>query len=178
MKFTCAYCREEHDLSEISLGAEAPAQWGLLSGNELKNSQLTPEQCVIKTKDGIHYFIRACLDIPINGTEQSFTWGVWCSLSEASYLEISEHWENPARVNMGPYFGWLCTRVPEYPDTMFLKTHVHNRAVGQRPLVELEQTDHPLSIHQNKGISVKDLQGIVQEVLHKSAQPENQADEK
>ncbi|MCI4339810.1 MAG: DUF2199 domain-containing protein, partial [Thermoplasmata archaeon] len=39
-----------------------------------------------------------------------------------------------------------CTSLPLYPDTLLLKTHVHTRPIGQRPFVELEPTDHPLSV--------------------------------
>jgi hypothetical protein len=114
------------------------------------------------------FYIRACLEIPIQGTQQSFTWGVWCSLSETNYREISEHWDDPHRVRLGPYFGWLCTTIPGYPDTAFLKTMVHQRAVGVRPSVELEATDHPLAVHQRHGIEESSLTEIVSKLLHQS----------
>src|SRR5262249_35619753 len=111
-------------------------------------------------------FVRACLEVPVKGTDQTFTWGVWVSLSEKSFLDMSEHWEDPARTNLGPHFGWLCTKIPEYPDTMFLKTMVHQRAVGVRPRVELQPTDHPLAIHQRNGLEPAWLQEIVTRLLH------------
>src|SRR5262249_4594519 len=92
------------------------------------------------------------LEIPIRNADRSFTWGVWCSLSEKSYAEIAEHWNDPARSSFGPHFGWLCTVIPGYPDTAFLKTMVHQRDVGVRPFVELEPTDHPLAVDQREGI--------------------------
>jgi hypothetical protein len=81
---------------------------------------------------------------------------------------MSEHWEDLARTGLGPYFGWLCTKVPEYPDTVFLKTMVHQRAVGERPVVKLEATDHPLSLDQRQGIDPKRMQEIISKVLHLS----------
>lgn len=137
MKFTCRTCGKLHDASEISFGADAPVQWGLISDRERASSVLGGEQCVIEAEDQRHFFVRACLDVPIKGTARAFTWGVWVSLSEKSFLEISDHWEDPSRTSLGPYFGWLCTKIPEYPDSVFLKTMVHQRAVGQRPIVEL-----------------------------------------
>jgi hypothetical protein len=169
MPFICSYCREVHDISQVSLGAEAPVQWALLTDAERAASELGQEQCVIRSDGGRHYFVRAGLEILIKATGGSFTWGVWISLSQASFLEMSEHWEDPVRTSLGPYFGWLCTRVPEYPDSVYLKTRVHQRPVGFRPLVELEPTDHPLAVHQREGIELARLQEIIAKALHSAA---------
>jgi hypothetical protein len=125
MRFQCHICGAEHDMDQISFGADAPLQWSLLNDSERSRCLLTSDQCEIESTEGKSLYIRACLEISIRGTNRMFTWGVWCSLSEKSYLEISEHWNNPARTNLGPYFGWLCTKIPEYPDTAFIKTMVH-----------------------------------------------------
>jgi hypothetical protein len=120
----------------------------------------------IGRNSGRHFFVRACLDIPVHDSSLPFTWGVWVSLSEAHFREMADRWEDPERAGYGPYFGWLCTAIPEYPDTMFLKTMVHNRAVGTRPAVELEPTDHPLAVHQREGISESAMRRIVESILH------------
>jgi hypothetical protein len=170
MRFTCTTCGAEHDIDDISFGADAPVQWGLLSDAERFRSLLAREQCEIESHEGRSFYIRACLEIPIAGTGRTFTWGVWCSLSEKSYVEISEHWNDPARFSLGPHFGWLCTKVPGYPDTVFLKTMVHQREVGVRPLVELEATDHPLAVDQREGIEEDRLRAMVIGLLHESGQ--------
>lgn len=79
---------------------------------------------------------------------------------------MHEHWTDPERTRLGPYFGWLCTPVPGYPDTMYLKTMVHQREVGRRPLVMLEPTQHPLSIDQREGVDPARLRALVADVLH------------
>jgi len=170
MRFICATCGAEHDLDEISFGTEAPLQWALLSEDERARSLLSGEQCEIESEEGHSFYIRACLDIPIRGTDRAFTWGVWCSLSEQSYHEIADHWEDSNRRNIGPHFGWLCTKVPGYPDTAFLKTMVHQREVGVRPLVNLEATDHPLAVDQREGIEEERLRTIVVGLLHEGGQ--------
>jgi hypothetical protein len=170
MRFTCATCGAEHDIDEISFGAAAPVQWDLLSGQERSRSLLGGEQCEIKSDEGHSFFIRARLVIPIRGTDRAFTWGVWCSLSEMSYREIAEHWDDPARMNIGPHFGWLCTKIPGYPDTVFLKTMVHQSEVGSRPLIELEAIDHPLAVDQRDGIDEGRLQKLVIGLLHDGGQ--------
>lgn len=171
MRFTCAICGAEHDLDRISFGSDSPFQWDLLSDDERSRSSLTGEQCEIESREGHSFYIRACLEIPVRGAGRAFTWGVWCSLSEESYLEIAKHWEDAGRVNLGPYFGWLCTKIPGYPDSVFLKTMVHQREVGVRPMVELEATDHPLAIDQRDGIDEGRLRAIVVGLLHEGGQP-------
>lgn len=142
---------------------------GTCSDDERSQSLLSDEQCEIETHEGRSFYIRACLDIPIKSTGRTFTWGVWCSLSEKSYSELSDHWDDPARMNIGPHFGWLCTKIPGYPDTVFLKTMVHQRDVGVRPSVELEPTEHPLAVDQRDGIDEDRLQEMVIRLLHDSA---------
>ncbi len=166
MRFTCTTCGLEHDLDAISFGTSAPVQWDLLSEDERSRSLLAGEQCEIESHEGLSFYIRACLEIPIRATSRSFTWGVWCSLSEKSYLETSEHWSDPQRTEIGPHFGWLCTKIPGYPDTVFLKTMVHQRQVGTRPSVELEPTSHPLAVDQRDGIEEHRLREIVIQLLH------------
>lgn len=168
MKFLCATCGAEHDANSVSFGANAPVQWDLLSPEERERSELGDEDCFIQSAEGMSFYIRGCLDIPVRGGQQTFTWGVWCSLSEASMREMFDHFADPNRENYGPYFGWLCTKLPHYPDTMFLKTTVRQRKPGLRPLVELEVTGHPLALQQREGIESAALQALVHDLLQQT----------
>jgi hypothetical protein len=166
MNFTCTGCGQQHDLADLSLAAREPSQWLRLTESERLDSELTRDQCVIRTADETAYFVAAVLDVPVVGRSASFTWSVWVSLSERAFLELSEHWDDANRDRFGPYFGWLCTSLPGYPETVFLKTRVHQRPPGLRPTLELEPTDHPLAIHQREGIPVDQLGAIVQPFFH------------
>ena len=44
--------------------------------------------------------------------------------------------------------------LPGYPDTLRLKSRAPTRAIGRRPRVELEPTDHPLAVEQRQGITL------------------------
>ena len=165
-EFTCRTCGKLHDADDISFGADAPVQWNLISDQERARSELGGEQCVLEADGKRHFFVRACLEVPIKGTTRTFTWGVWVSLSEKSFLEMADHWEDPSRTRFGPYFGWLCTKIPEYPDTVFLKTMVHQSPVGHRPIVELDATEHPLAVDQRTGVEPSRMQEIISKVLH------------
>ena len=92
---------------------------------------------------------------------------MWVSLSRDSFSRVSSLWTTPGREREEPYFGWLATELPVYGEsTLNLKTHVHTQAVGQRPLIELEPTGHPLAVEQRSGITVSRVQEIAEAVLH------------
>jgi hypothetical protein len=116
--------------------------------------------------DEKHWFIVGNLEIPILGSEERFSWDVWVSLSEQNMKRAAQLWETPGRESEPAYFGWLSTLLPGYPETLHLKTMVHTRAVGRRPLVELEPTDHPLAVEQRQGITWERVQEISELVLH------------
>jgi len=167
MEFVCKSCGKPHELDNLSFGADSPSHWTWLTQDEQRQSELSSDQCIINARGETHYFVRGCLEIPIQSSGRVFVWGVWTSLSEKSFDLMHDNWDNPKRTELPPCFGWLCTGIPSYPDTMYLKTHVHQREVGQRPLVVLEPTDHPLAVHQRNGISTAELERIVTSVLHK-----------
>ena len=164
--FKCSACDEWHDELPMSFGANAPYWYDVIAPEERKRrAELSSDQCVI---DGEHYFVRGVLEIPIIDGDESFTWGVWVSLSEKNFERMSESWEMLGREREPPYFGWLSTALPCYPDTLNLKTHVHTRPVGERPSIELEPTEHPLAIEQRNGITMARVKEIAVCVLHES----------
>ena len=84
-----------------------------------------------------------------------------------SFTRALSLWTTPGREREQPYFGWMSTELPLYlPSTLSLKTRVHTQAVGQRPLIELEPTDHPLAVEQHTGITLARVQEIAETLLH------------
>jgi hypothetical protein len=146
----------------MAFHAEAPAYWAPELA-DMPQSELTSDQCVI---NGEHFFVRGLLELPVEGLDQPFVWGVWVSLSEESFRHVTDRWHSPGRENDDPYFGWLSTTLDYEPSTLNLKTMLHSRPVGERPWIELEPTDHPLALEQHHGISQARLQQIVETALH------------
>jgi hypothetical protein len=60
-------------------------------------------------------------------------------------------------------FGWLANELPGYePSTLQLETMLQpDPAPGMRPFVEVEPSDHPLSIEQREGITVARVREFV-----------------
>jgi hypothetical protein len=165
--FTCRTCGQFHPELPMDFGADAPAAYyAIPSGERETRCMMNADLCVI---DEAEFYIRGCLEIPVIDGPRPFVWGVWTSLSEQSFRRLGEIWEVPGREKEPPFFGWLCTLLPLYPETLHLKTQVHTRPVGQRPFVELEPTDHPLAIEQRTGITMDRVREIAETLLHDSA---------
>lgn len=150
-----------------TFGAKAPLSYYEIPESErAERCDLGSDDCVI---DGKHFFVRGCLEIPVQGENDPFIWGVWVSLSEASFNECIKHFGEDKRSQMDPFFGWLNAWLKPYPDTMDLKTRVHLRDDGIRPFIELEPTNHPLAIEQREGITVERVAEIYTQMVHENS---------
>lgn len=161
--FKCSTCDEIHE-GMPTFGARAPLSYYEVPEEERESRcDLGSDHCVI---DRQFFFVRGCLEIPVIGESEPFSWGVWVSLSEASFRDWVECYESDKRSQIGPFFGWLNAWLKPYPDTVNLKTMVHLRDNGIRPFIELQPTDHPLAIEQREGITVDRLSVIYARMMH------------
>lgn len=172
LAFECRACGEQHvGLPAFHFGG--PAQLRLVPPDEYdERVELTDDGCVLDL-DGRHFFVRGQLEIPVRDTDDRFTWSVWVSLSEQSFERYTELFDDRARRAGESFFAWLCNPLPDYPDTMFLRTRLHVRAYPDRPRVELEPTDHPLAIDQRTGIARARAIELAERLLH-PADPQQQ----
>ena len=88
------------------------------------------------------------------------------SLSKPSFDRMIELWDSEERLHEPPYFGWLSSSIPGYPETLSLKSNVHSRPKRMRPYVELEPTDHPLAVEQRNGITIDPAIAIAEMMRH------------
>jgi hypothetical protein len=162
--FRCRKCGKYHRELPLHFGVEAPlAYYDIPEAEREARTILSSDQCVIDEK---YFFIVGNIDIPVIGHDEMFSWDVWVSLSLQNFKRAFELWTTPGRESEPPYFGWLSTSLPGYPETLNLKTYVHTRAVGKRPFVELEPTDHPLAVEQRNGITWDRVREIAEMALH------------
>jgi hypothetical protein len=163
--WTCACCGKQYNQLPLDVACDAPDPWLSLNTAEREiRGECSSDQCII---DDENFFIRGCLDIPIIGQDEVFSWGVWVSLSKKSFDRVVELWDTDSRSSEAPFFGWLCNNIKIYPDTYALKTNMHLRDNNLRPFIELEPTDHPLAVEQRNGITLKRVEEIVAEFMPK-----------
>ena len=161
--FRCATCGEMHEGSP-SFSFPEPWHYAQLSDAAKSNAKLDSDLCLIKNDQSTDRFVRAVLELPIHGINEPFLWGVWVSVSKESFNRYLDTWDSPDENDS--YFGWFANRLPYYPDTLNLKTHVRPRRGGTRPFLELEQNSHPLAEHLYKGLSLEQAQEIAEYATH------------
>ena len=164
-RFDCTACGQVHE-GMPSFAAEAPLNYYSVPAAERDlRCRLETDSCVIDGKD---YYIRGCIELPVHGEAEPFTWGVWVSLSSTSFNAWLECFDHTNRSHVRPLFGWLNAWLKPYPDTMNIKTRVHLRDNGIRPFIELEPTDHLLAIEQRDGITVERVAELYAALAHDS----------
>lgn len=163
--FKCNACDQIHE-GMPTFGSDAPLSYFEIPESERAlRCELGTDDCVI---DDEYFFVRGCIEIPVHGQDEGFSWGVWVSLSHASYSEWIKYFDEKNRAHVGPFFGWLNAWLKPYPNTINLKTRLHLRNDGIRPYIELEPTDHPLAIEQHEGICVARVAEIYAIMMHES----------
>jgi len=156
MSYRCSTCGQLHgDLPHLA--SDRPDMWwGIPEDERDRRIKLTSDFCII---DGEDFFIRGVIEIPVHDEPRPFGFGVWVSQHRSNFLEYLEF---PDTDGIGPFFGWLCTRIAYYPEeTLYLKTMAHFRSGNLRPAIRLEPTDHPLSVDQRNGITLDKAWDIV-----------------
>lgn len=148
----------------MCFGPGAPDHWFSMPESErAERGELSSDQCVIDDK---HFFVLGRILIPVIDGAEPFVWLAWVSLSEASFLRTNELWEKEGREREPPYFGWLQSTLPYEPSTLSLKTSVQTMPLGERPTITLEPSSHPLSVAQHSGITMAQVQQMVEALLH------------
>src|SRR5579864_1473742 len=165
--YFCATCQQFHSGLPISYGADFPDSY--LSLNEKEREQralIGSDQCII---DEELYFIRGLVELPIIGFQDPFLWGVWASVWKEAFDEMSKHWETPGREEMiRPFKGRINNALSEYsPTTLNLKCSIRVAPVGSRPLLFIDEPEHPLAVEQRQGISLERVQQIASALMHK-----------
>lgn len=160
-RFQCGRCDEWHE-GAPSIAFQLPDHLlTIFVADRATRAKWDEDLCVI---DNQYYFVRACLEVPIINSEEPFLWGIWGSLSERSFNGYIEDGE-------GPYFSWPANHVPGYPPLDGLKASLHPRSGNLRPILELEVSDHPLSVDFHQGISVERARTFFEAALHGNQPP-------
>jgi hypothetical protein len=84
----CSTCGKSHFDVPMSFAADFPDMYAKMKREERDTRALIgSDQCVI---DQRWFFIRGCLEVPILGADEPFVWGLWVSIKEDVYDEMSD----------------------------------------------------------------------------------------
>ncbi|RKE82558.1 DUF2199 domain-containing protein [Chryseobacterium sp. AG363] len=133
-KYICQCCGEEKE-DWPAIAYNAPYFYYCLSEEELKNTELTSDVCVVEDPEDTHRFIRTVLVQEVTDDCRDLDYGIWVSLSEKNFNEYVENYDN--KEFEAEYFGWLSTYLPDYEfEESVPTTVVVNNSIG-RPFVIL-----------------------------------------
>jgi hypothetical protein len=155
-RWKCGKCDEEHGWP-FDLAACKPDPWP--HGEEYEHNGalrmegdfLSEDFCVL---DGKYFMIRCVLRIPVIGVQGEFGFGCWSTLSRENFDKYVDGFDSGEYSDMGPWSGWLMNRLEKFtpgPDPLAL--WVQPRPDRQRPLLWVQDDDHPLAIAQEQGIT-------------------------
>ena len=94
MSWSCHTCGVQHADIPLCFGIEAPWRALVPDSEYAKRVDLTPDQCVVDEKT---FFVRGHIEIPIRDYPQPLAYSVWSSLSEKSFIHMSERWDSTDR---------------------------------------------------------------------------------
>ena len=162
--FTCPLCGElQHGMPAFF--ADAPSAWHELPEEE--RGQRGSHDGARCTVDDAFHFLRACIELPVHGTDEHFVWGVWVAVGDRSLLAWDAWRADPQGVSMPePFLGWLDTRLSPYPDTKFMKVRVHLRGADAWPWLEFEKDEHPLARERLDGITLDRVAELHAAIVH------------
>lgn len=159
--WTCPCCGKPQTDLPLDIAAAVPDPWLRASADQRADGFLSSDLCYLGTDN----YLRVCLEIPIHGRDAVFTYGVWASLSSTSLERVRALWTAPVPEDEPTKFAWLCTEIRDFPGSAGLKSCIRLRDRNRRPALELEPTDHPLSVAQRRGLAMTDVEALVAHYL-------------
>ena len=154
MAFTCDVCGEKHagETRDIRMGLPQPIF--LLDEEERRSRAYVEEDfAVLRAERGDRYFVRALLELPIDGEDGYFGYGAWIEVSEADVAALGELWDDEEGERAEPFAGALANELSPYAFTEGLPVRIRMRDVQLLPVVELQDGEHELVRAQRHGIS-------------------------
>jgi hypothetical protein len=168
--WACATCGKSHSDLPLSFGADFPDMYANLKSEDRElRAVIGTDQCIVDEK---WFFIRGCLEIPVVGHDEPFLWGVWASVRQEVFDEISDCWTQEGREKThGPFKGRLANSLSVYPETLDLKVKIRMQPIGTRPLFVVEEAEHQFAIEQRLGITHTRAMELASFLLHQGRKP-------
>ena len=154
MSFTCEVCGETHagETRDIRLSLPDPI-FRIEEHERDERARVGEDSAVLRDRDGERFFVRALLELPIDGEEGYFGYGSWIEVAPGDFEALGDLWHDPEGWRSGPFAGTLANELHPYAFTEGLPVQLRLRDVRLLPLVELDETDHELVRAQQHGIS-------------------------
>ena len=154
MAFTCTVCGESHagETRDIRMSLPDPI-FRIDEPERERRARVGEDSAVLEDRDAERFFVRALLELPIEGEDGYFGYGTWIEVSPADFETLGELWDAEDGWRSEPFAGTLANELHPYAFTEGLPVQIRLRDVRLLPLVELDDVDHELVRAQANGIS-------------------------
>jgi hypothetical protein len=152
--FTCVVCGETHagDTRDIRMSLPDPI-YRIEEEEREERAWVGEDSAVLRNGAGERFFVRALLELPIDGEEGYFGYGSWIEVTPTDFDALGELWHDEDGWRSEPFAGTLANELHPYAFTEGLPVRLRLREVHLLPLVELDEADHELVRAQRNGIS-------------------------
>jgi hypothetical protein len=166
--FYCPTCAGRHTTLPLSFSVKAPLPVSAIPSWQIASRVvITPDQCVI---DGIHFYLRGRIVIPVRDCHEPFIWGVWAQVSAKNFYRTHQLWSTPGRENESAFVGRLASDLPLFGSTLGMGVDVQTQVVGRRPHITVRSAGHPLGSEQREGITLARVEEIATALLHSAGE--------
>lgn len=166
--YTCTTCGTTH-IDLPSIGFQHPFYFDILNIEYKMNEEMVLKNddfCVIKHQEQTDYFIRTVLQIPIVDHEETLDYGIWVSVSEATFKEYFLQYDND-KPEIKTYFGMIANKINDYDiSTLGLHMEVETQMDGLRPLLTPYENEHDLIQDWINGITRVDAEKRIINAFH------------
>jgi hypothetical protein len=160
-RYKCSSCDQVHEgLPDITFEMPDPCH-DIGTKKRAEQMLLTTDFCIL---EGRQYFVRCVMEAPVHGFSQRFGWGVWCKLEWKAYKLCWDRFEENDNNNVLPLKGVLANNLLHYPDTLGRACTIQLQNERMRPLVFLDNPDHPLTVHQREGMTLDEAIAQAREI--------------
>jgi hypothetical protein len=162
--YTCETCGLVHE-EWPALTFIAPSAYYVLSEKDREElAEIGSDFCVIHHPDQTDKFIRCTLTQKVIDHCEDLEYGLWVSLSEKSFNDYSENYNNKKHVTQ--YFGWLSNDLPDYDFSESIPTNVCTRTGNQRPeIIPHSDFEHPFVYDYYNGITKAEAERRIRNML-------------
>jgi len=162
-RWTCARCGGTHT-GAPDIAYDRPSLLGWGDDPEVLFVDHSPESCIIEAGGRRIHYIRGVLLLPVRfAPGESFGFGVWSTLSDASFERYQRAYQAGTHATLEPMFGYLGNRIDGYPDTLNLHLNLLPQEGRARPHLRVQgrHADHPLFRDQAEGVDEARLTEIL-----------------
>jgi len=127
-------------------------------------ARLSTDFCEIYYEDQTDRFIRVTLTQKVVDACEDLEYGLWVSISEKSYTDYDANFNNQNHETR--YFGYLCSNISEYENTLSIPCNVVTKTGNNRPEIFPHQDyNHSFVKDYFNGITKKEAEKRIKQMM-------------